>query len=384
LLIKAAVSSGAPYAAVMVTPGHGVRMQANFNTDLAGPADSSPRWLKLTRAGDFVTGYVSADGLSWQEVGRVTVQLPHDAEVGLFVGSTPSYVTQRTGGGTSITVRGTIGTATFDSVTVNGTRPTRQWTGQNIDEVPMKSALGVSPPGGMSRSGDTFAITGTGDISGYGIASWRSPGDDDVVVNSLFGVRVGMIAVIALGVLFVTAEYRTGLIRTTLAAGPRRGQVLAAKAVVLGGVVFVTGLITSVASFLIAQPGLHAGGYNPPAYPHVSLLDGVTLRAVFGTAIFLTLVSLFSLGIAVLRRRTVGAIVFVIALVVVPQIVAPAISLEADMWVSRITPVAGLAVQQSIDRAGQVIGPWAGISVVCAWVVAALGLAYWQFSRRDA
>ncbi|HYU86679.1 MAG TPA: hypothetical protein VEK80_17885, partial [Kribbellaceae bacterium] len=178
--------------------------------------------------------------------------------------------------------------------------------------------------------------------------------------------------------------YRTGLIRTTFAAGPRRGQVLAAKAVVLGGAVFVIGLIASVASFLLAQPGLHSGGYNPPAYPHVSLTDAETLRAVVGTAAFLALISLFSLGVAVLRRRTVGAIVFVIALVVVPQIVASSISPEADVWVSRLTPIAGLAVQQTVDPAAQVIGPWAGLGVLCGYAVVALGLARWQLGRRDA
>lgn len=159
--------------------------------------------------------------------------------------------------------------------------------------------------------------------------------------------------------------------------------MLAAKAVVLAGVVFVAGLIASVAAFLLAQPGLHDGGYNPPAYPHVSLTDGITARAVVGTAIYLALVALFSLGIAAVRRRTTGAIVFVIALVVLPQIIVPTISPEADIWVSRLSPVAGLAVQQTIET-GQVIGPWAGLGVMCAYAVAALGLAYWQLTRRDA
>ena len=75
---------------------------------------------------------------------------------------------------------------------------------------------------------------------------------------------------------------------------------------------------------------------------------------------------------------------FVIALVVLPQIVAPVISPEADVWISRLTPIAGLAIQQTVDRAGQVIGPWAGLGVLCAYAVVALGLARWQLGRRDA
>lgn len=383
LLVKAGVTPGSPYAAVMVTPEHGVRVQANFDTDLAGPAAAVPRWLKLTRTGDTVTGYESLDGQTWHSVGAVSVTLPRDAEVGLFVASPPKYVTRRTGGGTAVSVEMGVGAAVFDSVTVTGTQPAADWTGQAISTAPSKINPSGGLGGGLTRSGGTFTVTGSGDIAGYGIASWRSPGDDDVVMLSLFGVRLGMIAVIALGVLFVTAEYRTGLIRTTLAAGPRRGHVLAAKAVVLAGMVFVTGLVASVAAFALAQPGLHDGGFNPPAYPHVSLTDGTALRAVFGTALFLSLLALFSLGIAVVRRRTTGAIVFVIALVVLPQIVAPVISPDADVWVSRLTPIAGLAVQQSISN-GQVIGPWAGLGVLLLYAVTALGLAQWQLSRRDA
>ncbi|MEV0797499.1 hypothetical protein AB0I34_07410 [Kribbella sp. NPDC050281] len=383
LLVKAGITPGSPYAAVLVTPDHGVRMQAMFDTDLAGPPDRAPQWLKLTRVGSSITGYASANGQDWHEVGTLSVALPRDVEIGLFVASPPSYVSTRTGGGMSIGIRNTVGAAIFDDVRVTGALAGgRDWIGQNISTLPSKETGGV-PIGDLSRSGDTFNVTGSGDISGYGIASWHSPGDDDVVLLSLFGVRVGVIAVIALGVLFMTAEYRTGLIRTTFIAGPRRGQVLAAKAVVLGGTVFVAGLIASVASFLIAQPGLHSGGYNPPAYPHVSLLDGESLRAVVGTAVFLALIALFSLGIAVLRRRTVGAIVFVVALVVVPQLVVPVISPDADIWATRLTPIAGLAVQQTVD-AGQVIGPWAGLGVLCGYAVIALGLARWQLGRRDA
>ncbi len=382
LLVKAGIVPGSPYAAVLVTPDHGVWMESMFTTEHAGPAGGTPRWIKLTRSGNSITGYSSTDGRSWQEIGTTTVTLPNTVDVGLFVTSPPLFLTTRTGSGNATRISPTVGSAIFDNVTVTGTQSAgRDWTGQNITTIPSKETGGL-PTGDLQRAGDTFTVTGAGDISGYGIASWRSPGEDDVVMLSLFGVRVGMIAVIALGVLWMTTEYRTGLIRTTFAAGPRRGQVLAAKAVVLGVTVFVAGLVASVASFLLAQPGMHAGGYNPPAYPHVSLLDGKSLRAVVGTALFLALLALFSLGVAVLRRRTVGAIVLVIALVVVPQLVVPVISVEADVWASRLTPLAGLAVQQTSP--GQVIGPWAGLGVLCVYVAVALGLARWQLGRRDA
>jgi regulation of enolase protein 1 (concanavalin A-like superfamily) len=384
LLIKASSTAGAPYAAVMVTPEHGVRLQAMFDTDLSGGANGTPRWLKLTRTGNVITGYDSADGRTWHEVGTVTVSLPRDVEIGLFVASPSAYEVRRTGTGGMIRVRSTIGTAVFDGVAVTATQPQPPvpWTDENLSSVPLKRSSGMAGPGSLQRAGETYTVTGSGDIAGYGIASWRSPGDDDVVVLSLLGVEIGLIAVVALGVLFMTAEYRTGLIRTTLAASPRRGQVLAAKAVILAGAVFGAGLVASVTAFLLAQPGLHAGGYNPPAYPHVSLADATTLRAVVGTALFLAVLALFSLGVAALRRRTVGAIVLVIALVLVPQIVGPMVSPEADIWVSRLAPVAGLAIQQTVE--GAVIGPWAGLGVLCGYAAVALGLAGWQLRHRDA
>jgi hypothetical protein len=78
IMIKASTTAGSAYAAVMVTPGHGVRMQWNFTHDVAGlpgtPSASSPRWLRLTRSGDTVTGYDSTDGTHWTQIG--TASLP--------------------------------------------------------------------------------------------------------------------------------------------------------------------------------------------------------------------------------------------------------------------------------------------------------------------
>lgn len=386
LLIKASVTIGAPYAGVMVTPEHGIRMQTAFNTDISsntdisGGAQGTPRWLKLTRAGEWVSGYQSSDGRTWNEVATVKVDLPRTAQVGLFVGSPAKWEVKRTGSGTSISIGPTIGNAIFDNVT----GPTGPWTGTAIAAQQSKEMPIPAEPGAFQQVGETFTVTGSGDIAGYGVSSWRNPGDDDVVVLSLFGVNFGLMAVVALGVLFMTAEYKSGLIRTTLAASPRRGRVLAAKATILGGSAFVIGLVASLIAFLAAQPMLHSNGYNPPAYPHVSLLDSSSVRAVFGTALFLAAIAVFSLAVAAIRRRTIGAVVFVISLVVVPQIVIPVISPDATIWVSRLTPIAGLAIQQTSDRGEYVIGPWAGMGVLAGYAAVALGIALYQLRRRDA
>jgi hypothetical protein len=77
IIIKASTTPGSAYAAVMVTPGHGVRMQYDYTHDIAGlsgtPSAASPRWLRLTRSGDTVTGYDSTDGTHWTRMGTATV-----------------------------------------------------------------------------------------------------------------------------------------------------------------------------------------------------------------------------------------------------------------------------------------------------------------------
>ena len=125
-------------------------------------------------------------------------------------------------------------------------------------------------------------------------------------------------AIVALGVLFVTSEYRRGMIRTTFAASPRRGRVLAAKAVVLGGVTFVAGLVASLVAFF-ARPADPARQRVRAARPTrtPSLADGPVLRAVVGhRGCLLALLAVFSLAVGVILRRSAGAITLVVALVV--------------------------------------------------------------------
>lgn len=382
VMIKAGTAHGSPYAAIMVTPDHGVRLQSTFDTDIATGSERAPSWLKLTRAGMSVTGFVSNDGNTWRQAGSVNVAtLPQSAEVGMFVTSPFNVVIVKTGGGNTGHVEPTVGTAVFDNVRVTGNQPSgARWIDDTVDH---PEATG-NRAGGSSETGGTFTVSGSGDVAGYGVASYPGSGDDDVVRNSLSGVQIGLMAIIALGVLFATSEYKTGTIRTTFAASPRRGRVLAAKALVLGGTVFVVGLIASLASFFLSQPIARSRGYVPPAYPSASLLDGPVLRAVIGTALFLAVLAVFSLGIGTIRRRTVGAIIAVLAVIVIPQLVAPILSLNAELWINRLTPVAGLAIQQTRERFDTAIAPWAGFAVLCAYAAVALGFAMCQLRKRDA
>ena len=134
----------------MVTPGHGVWMQSMFGTDLAGGTQTAPRWLKLTRTGGTITGYDSADGRDWRQVGTVSVPLPRDAEVGLFVGSAPSYQTTRTGGGVALTTELTVGRAATDSRDGDRTPTAQPARSGRTEASPPPS--GRSPPGSPGRA----------------------------------------------------------------------------------------------------------------------------------------------------------------------------------------------------------------------------------------
>jgi hypothetical protein len=383
LILKAGTGYGSPYAAVMITPEHGVRFQANYDTDVAGDAGSAPRWLRLTRSGTTVTGYESANGTDWRRVGSAEVALPGTAEAGLFVTSPATQVTERvTGsGGTRVREIPTQGGAVFANVSGTSLAPDR-WL--DADLAPPGRPAGAGPVGTTTRGGGEFTLTGTGDISGFGIASFRGGGNDDVVMNGLSGAQVGLMAVIALGVLFSTAEFKSGTISATFAASPRRGRVLIAKAIVVGSAAFVAGLIASVTAFLVTKPAMRANGYAPPAYPDLSLTDGPVLRAVLGTALLLALIAVLSLGIGALRRRTVGAVVAALVLVVVPELITSVVSIDAALWINRLTPAAGFAIQHTRDRFDYAISPWGGLAVLAGYAAVALGVAVWRLRGRDA
>lgn len=212
-------------------------------------------------------------------------------------------------------------------------------------------------------------------------------GDEDVVMNGLSGVYLGQFAVVALAALVATGEYATGTMRSTLAAMPRRGAVLAAKAIVVAGLCLVAGLVAALAAFGVSQPFLHCNGFVPAqGYPIASLADEPVLRAVSGTGLYLALVGLLSLGVAMIVRHTAAAITIVLWLLLAPFIAALLLPEHARELVQRYAPMtAGLAVQRTVERADSVpIGVWAGLGVLAAYAAVALAEGLVAIHRRDA
>jgi len=284
----------------------------------------------------------------------------------------------------------TSSTARFSDVVVTAAQPGRPapWSDQAIggsDRVP-ESLLGSA-----SQAGGVFTVTGSGDIA-------PNPQDVDGVRESLTGVPLGVMVIIAVAVLFITSEYRQGMIRTTFAASPRRGQVLAAKAIVVGATTFVVGLVASFASVLLALPILRANGLAPPMFQVPSLSDGPVLRAIAGTAAVLALLAVLGLAAGAILRRSPGAIIVVAVPLLIPQLIAGALPLAAARWLMLATPAAGISIQQTTAQRYDFVrssiclpedgcfttGPWVGFGVLCAYTAVALAAGFWLLRRRDA
>ncbi|MEU6348755.1 hypothetical protein ABZ896_05460 [Streptomyces sp. NPDC047072] len=392
LILKESLKPGSPYAAVMATGDHGVRMQWDFTHDTSGGATDGPVWLRLTRGGDRVTGYMSHDGRDWTAIEAVRLAgLPDTVQVGAFVATPMHQVVQRSFGGTSQTAGGGEATGTFDHLTAEGAPAGARWASADVSGgIPSGPTAADARPGTthVSASG-TYTLTGRGDI-----APDLTRGD--TVQMSFQGVFVGVLFMVALGALFVTSEYKRGLLRTTFTATPARTKVLAAKALVLSAVTFAVALPATALGFTLAQSTLRDNGFTPPAFPDLSLLAEPALHAVVGSALLLTLVAVLALGTGVLLRTGAGAIAIVAVLVILPQILSLALPLPVAHWLLRATPAAAFAIEQGVTYPRFVdhncipgsgcypLAPWHGLAVLAAYALAALLLAAWSLRRRDA
>jgi ABC-type transport system involved in multi-copper enzyme maturation permease subunit len=392
LIITAGPGQGSAYAAVLVTGTRGTQMQWNYTGDApgleGGASAASPRWLRLTRAGDLITGYDSADGTNWTKTGTVTLpRLAATVQAGMFVTS-PSQSAATSSGVTSTSSGGggaTDATAAFDRVGLRGGWPGGSWTGTSINGPDSPYTTGHEA--GYRQAGGGFTVTGSGDIA--------PDVTDGVPIDAVFaGLFIALVAVLVVGAQFMTGEYRRGLIRVTLAASPRRGRVLAAKAIVLGGAAFAAGLAASAGAVLIGSPLLRASGN--PVCPASTLTE---VRVIVGTAALVTVFAVFALGVGAIVRHGAGAVTAAITAVILPYLLTAGISVlpaGAADWVLRVAPAAGFAIRQVIPAYPQVaasytpfndyfpLAPWVGLAVACAWAALALALAAYLLKRRDA
>jgi len=383
VIIKENIEQGSAYAAVMLTGSNGVRMQYNFTEDIAGqpgsPSVESPRWLRLTRSDETLTGYESVDGTQWTEVGTAHLDgLPATVQIGLFVTS-PCDLTVSQGA-----CRFTQATADFDQISLQG-EVSSTWSHVDLGDTPeMTDWERYHRSNGLVESGDTFVVTGTGDIAPL-VEGWT-------IERTLIGTSLGLIAVIIVAVLFITADYRQEPNGVALPTNTRQGRLLAAKAVVIGAVTFAVGLAAAGIAVLLGRQILLSNGIN--TLPVTPLIE---LRVIFGTAALLAVAAVFALALGALFRHSLPAIAVAIAAIVLPYFlpITSVLPLEVSQWLLRLTPAAGFAIQQSIPEYPQVIGlyvplagyyplaPWAGFAVLCGFTVFAHALVIFLLHRKE-
>ncbi|MFI7065432.1 ABC transporter permease [Kribbella sp. NPDC050124] len=211
--------------------------------------------------------------------------------------------------------------------------------------------------------------------------------DFDLTKLSLSGVYLGQAAVIVVAVLAVTAEYEAAMIRTTLAACPRRLVVLAAKAVVVTVSVVGAATVSVLASLLAGREFLSHNGFTTVAgYQPLSLEDGPTLRAYGGTVLYFGLVALLSLGIAFVIRHTGGTVTILLVLLYLSPLVSLAVTDPRwKEWIEQVSPMtAGLSIQSTLRLDSLSISPWSGLGVLALYTAGALAAGLLLFRLRDA
>jgi ABC-2 type transport system permease protein len=190
----------------------------------------------------------------------------------------------------------------------------------------------------------------------------------DPVQLRLLGVRLGQAAVAAAGVHILAGEYRSGLIRMTLLAVPRRLNVLAAKATLLTAGVAPAAVLGVGAAVLTLPPG------------------GPLLRAATESVLYLILIGLLGLGVAAAVRSSAVAVSVVLALLYLMPILLQ--MLPDPDWqraLYRVTPATAVqTLATTVDNAALPLGPWAALGVVAAWTTGALALGALVLNRRDA
>ncbi|MCW3819621.1 DUF1349 domain-containing protein [Micromonospora sp. DR5-3] len=367
IIVKDDVRQGSRYAAVMMTGSHGVRFQYDYRHDVAGSAggvsEQSPRWLRLSRSGDTITGSESADGKQWHTVGAAKLDgLPDTVQVGLFATSPGDLTLRKVGlGGAIEEVRFTQAVGVFDNVTVEG-GATDVWDSDPVGEMNHTDWEKYHNASGAAERNGVITISGTGDIGPLGEEGART------VEKTLPGLAVALIIA-----LIVAARYGA---RTAPETASR--QVIAARAAVVGAATFVAGLV-AVGVVLPAGTAILKG--NGIAVQPMPILTGA--RVIVGVPAVLALCAVLAYGVGVWLRRGWAAIIIGLSLVALPYAITafPLLPDTVSEWLLRLTPAAGFAVQQTMEEYPQVTAHyapsagyfplpwWAGLAVLCVYAM---------------
>ena len=212
--------------------------------------------------------------------------------------------------------------------------------------------------------------------------TWSSMSESDRLTfdptnTAFFGMTLGQLALIVFGVLVISSEYSTGMIRTSLAAVPQRGAFYAAKVAVAGALALVVGMATSFVVFFLGQAllGSHRAHIGDPG----------VLRAVFGAGLYMTLLVLLCVGAAaMLRSPMLGLGILMPFFFLVSPILSAVPKVKT---VARYFPdQAGQKIMQVVPSTDNHVsyGPWGGIGIMAVWVAVALLGGFLVLRQRDA
>jgi ABC-type transport system involved in multi-copper enzyme maturation permease subunit len=202
------------------------------------------------------------------------------------------------------------------------------------------------------------------------------PGEhiDNPLELTLAGVQIAQLAIGVLGVLVITGEYSTGMIRATMAAAPKRLPVLWSKLVVYGATVLALTVPSAFIAFFIAHAIMQ---------PHQAVAFGAhgVVRALVGAGLYLTVIGLFGLGVGAIVRNTAGGIaLFAAVMFVLP----PLMNVLPTSWNDAASPYLPLqAGERVLQLQGGTLSPWEGFAVLCGYAVAAIVIAAVLLKRRD-
>jgi ABC-2 type transport system permease protein len=200
----------------------------------------------------------------------------------------------------------------------------------------------------------------------------------DSIDRSLGGYHLAQLAIGVLGVLVISGEYSTGMIRSSLMAVPRRLPVLWAKIAVFASVTFVLMLASAFVAFFGAQAILTAHHVNVTlGHPHA-------LRTLVGTVLFMTVTGILCVGLGTIVRSTAGGIAtFAGLLFVLPGIVDILPSSIGNSISPYLPSSAGGAIAQAVPDA-HTLSPWGGFALYCGYTIVLLAIAAFTLVRRDA
>ncbi len=199
------------------------------------------------------------------------------------------------------------------------------------------------------------------------------------ISTSLTGTFFAQLAVGVLGVLLITGEYSTGMIRSSLTVVPSRLPMLWGKVAVFAVTVFLTTLVASTISFMVGQ-ALLSGQHLDAA-----LSDPGAMRSVLGAALYLTAAGITAIALGALLRNTAAAItVFVAVFFVIPPLTQLLPISLTDHFVQYLPSNAGAVLLDGTFGVAHPLAPWTGFAMMCAYAMVLIGFAAWRLRRVDA